>query len=80
MLNKVLKMEGYEFMSMILGNRIRKARKLKAMSYVELSAKTRIPKDRIKMIERGQESISVGDLNLICKAIGIKREQIFIDD
>ena len=50
------------------------------MSYVELSAKTGISKDRIKMIERGQESISVGDLNLICKAIGIKREQIFIDD
>ncbi|MFA9466235.1 MAG: hypothetical protein ACERKN_18365 [Velocimicrobium sp.] len=31
------------------------------------------------MIERGQESISVSDLDLICKAIGIKREQIFTD-
>lgn len=70
----------YDIMSVILGNRIRKARNFKAMTCIELSIKTGIPRHRIRMIENGQESIGVNDLNLISKALGIKRKQLFMDD
>ena len=59
-----------------LGQRIKKIRKIKKMSQVELGTESRLSSSYIASIEQGVRMPSLKSLNKIAKSLGIKPKDL----